>query len=389
MEHIEFNHEMYNFRDKPRANLNNIRYMLSRTQMIFKWTGLPDTIPERMLELYLQLFGFAVFAEVDGKLYAFRSGLGGAPDVYYQPTLAVIANPALNYSASLRIGEDCVLVNGDGTRTGLLPMFRKYSTALVENDISFDIATKNARISSVMSAPDTRTKKAAEKYLQDVEDGALGVIAEEPMLDGIRVQPAAASGAHSITDLIEYHQYIKASWYNDLGINANYNLKREAINGNEAQLNFDALLPLIDDMLRERQEGAERINAMFGTTIKVELASAWAMEQQAVEQALTGDQSEELEPAAAEDPAQPAETEAQPAEPDTQPAEIQSEEPEPDEQPAEPEETEQDAAEPAPAEDLTEAVESLTEVLEDLTEAVEVKEGGESDEAETADPDDQ
>lgn len=384
MEHIEFNSDLYCFRDKRRANLNYIRYMLSRTQMIFKWTGLPDTIPERMLELYLQLFGFAVFAKVGDNLYAFRSGLGGKPDVYYQPTLAVIANPALEFSASLKIGEECVLVNGDGTRTGLLPMFRKYATALTENDISFDIATKNARISSIMSAPDTRTKKAAEKYLQDVEDGALGVIAEEPMLDGIRVQPAAASGAHSITDLIEYHQYIKASWYNDLGINANYNLKREAINGTEAQLNFDALLPLIDDMLRERQEGAERINAMFGTTIKVELASAWAMEQKAVEQALTGDQSEELEPAAAEETAQP-------AEPDTQPAEIQSEEletetqpAETDEQPAEPEETEQDAAEPAPAEDLTEAVEDLTEVLENLTDALE---GGDDDEAETADPD--
>lgn len=384
MEHIEFNSDLYCFRDKRRANLNYIRYMLSRTQMIFRWTGLPDTIPERMLELYLQLFGFAVFAEVGGELYAFRCGLGGAPDVYYQPTLAVISNPALNYSDQLRIGVECVLVNGDGTRTGLLPMFRKYATALTENDISFDIATKNARISSIMSAPDTRTKKAAEKYLQDVEDGALGVIAEEPMLDGIRVQPAAASGAHSITDLIEYHQYIKASWYNDLGINANYNLKREAINGTEAQLNFDALLPLIDDMLRERQEGAERINAMFGTSIKVELASAWAMEQKAVEQALTGDQSEDLEPAAAEDPAEPA----------AQPAEIQSEEPEPETQPAEPdtqpaetEETEQDAAEPAPAADLTEAVEDLTEVLENLTDALDVKEGGESDDAETADTD--
>lgn len=380
MEHIEFNHDLYCFRDKEGANLNYIRYMLSRTQMIFRWTGLPDTIPERMLELYLQLYGCAVFAVVKDQLYAFRSGLGGKPDVYYQPTLATISNPALNYSASLKIGEECVLVNGDGTRTGLLPMFRKYATALTENDISFDIATKNARISSIMSAPDTRTKKAAEKYLQDVEDGALGVIAEEPMLDGIRVQPAAASGAHSITDLIEYHQYIKASWYNDLGINANYNLKREAINGTEAQLNFDALLPLIDDMLRERQEGAERINAMFGTSIKVELASAWALEQQAVEQALTGDQTEELEPAEAE-------TEAQPAESDAQPAEIQSEDSEPETQPAETEEPEQDAAEPAPAADLTEAVENLTEVLEDLTEAVEVNEGGESDDAETADTD--
>ena len=52
-------------------------------------------------------------------------------------------------------------------------------------------------------------------------------------------------------------------------------MKRESINSNESQLNDDMLHPLIDDMLRERQEGIDRVNKMFGTDIKVTFNSAW------------------------------------------------------------------------------------------------------------------
>ena len=65
------------------------------------------------------------------------------------------------------------------------------------------------------------------------------------------------------------------SWYNDLGLNANYNMKRESISASESDLNEDALLPFIDDMLQQRKLLAENVNAKFGTNIKVDLASSW------------------------------------------------------------------------------------------------------------------
>ena len=52
-------------------------------------------------------------------------------------------------------------------------------------------------------------------------------------------------------------------------------MKRESINSNEAQLNEDALLPLVDDMLMCRQQALEKVNNMFGTNISVELDSSW------------------------------------------------------------------------------------------------------------------
>ena len=87
-------------------------------------------------------------------------------------------------------------------------------------------------------------------------------------------------------NLIELEQYLKASWYNELGLNANYNMKRESINSGESQLNNDMLIPLVDDMLKRRKEGAEKVNNMFGTNITVELASAWEDNQEEIDEAL-------------------------------------------------------------------------------------------------------
>lgn len=266
--------DLYDFTDKERSLKDYVLYMLMRTQRIFKYTGLPDTIPQRMLEYQLQTHGFSCITRVGENLYAFYGGLGGEPDVYYRPTICVVANPALKFNKTLKIDEDCVIVRGDSYLRGLLPMFRRYATAMVENDLSFKLATINTRIQAWVTAPDDETKAAGDKFLEDIENGELGVIASNEFLDGLKTQPVQGS-MRTFTDLIEYQQYLKASWYNEIGLNANYNMKREKLSTTESQMNNDALLPLVDDMLEQRRIGVEAINAMFGTNITVEFDSSW------------------------------------------------------------------------------------------------------------------
>lgn len=265
---------LYDFNDKERCQRNYVTYMLNRMQRLFEYQGLPDTIPQRMLEMMLQINGFACFAKHNGKLYAFWGGLGGEPDEYYRPTKCVVSNPALKFSDTFEIGKDCVIVRNDSFLYGLIPLFSRYATAMVENDISFRMASINTRIEALLSAPDDATKKAAEKYLEDVEKGKLGVIAENAFLDGIKAQEVGRT-MRTFTDLIEYQQYLKASWFNEIGLNANYNMKREKLSTTESQMNNDALLPLVEDMLENRRKCLEEVNAMFGTDISVEFASSW------------------------------------------------------------------------------------------------------------------
>lgn len=269
-----FGLKLYDFNDKERAMRNYVVYMLNRTQRLFEYQGLPDTIPQRMLEFMLQINGFACFAKHNGKLYAFWGGLGGEPDEYYRPTKCVVSNPALKFSDTFEIDKDCVIVRNDSALYGLVPLFTRYATALVENDISFRMASINTRVEFLLSAPDDRTMQAGKKFLQDVEKGELGVIGENAFLDGIKAQEVGRS-MRTFTDLIEYQQYLKASWFNEIGLNANYNMKREKLSTTESQMNNDALLPLVEDMLESRRQCIEKVNAMFGTEISVDFASSW------------------------------------------------------------------------------------------------------------------
>lgn len=261
--------------DKDRAISSMVWYMFARTQSIFSWHNLPDTIPQRNLELYLQLNGSCAIYKKDGELFAFEGGFGGEPNVYYMPTIYTISNPALKFSTNAKIDEDCIIIPNDTAYQGLFPLHTRYARNMVETEISIQLANINSRIVSLISAQDDSTKKSADKYINDIMNGKLSIVGEKKFFDDLKVSPYSTHGYGVITDLIELMQYLKASWYNEIGLNANYNMKRESINSGESQLNNDALLPLIDDMKRCRENAIEKINAMFNTDISITYNSAW------------------------------------------------------------------------------------------------------------------
>ena len=272
---------IYDPRDKYKCQEQHIEYMLARTQQMFKYDGLPDTIPARILELYLQTNGHLCFYRHEGELYIYTGALGGEPNVYYMPTIYTISNPAQNLSKNLTIDKDCIVVSNDSLYIGLLPLYHKYAYHMAENELSMLVTDINLRIISLISASDDRTIESARKMLAEIESGKIGIISDSAFLEGVKVQSYSGnSGKGVLTDLIEYEQYLKASWYNEIGLDSNYNMKRETITATESQMNSDALLPLIDDMLHCRELGLEKVNAMFGTDIRVSLASAWEDNQE-------------------------------------------------------------------------------------------------------------
>lgn len=273
----------YNFKDK-KANITSYTvYMLNRTMQMFEYDSLPDTIPKRVLELYLLTNGHAVIVKHNGNLYVCFGGFSGEPDEYYMPKQYIVANPYLKLFKTYNIDSDCVLIRNDSLMYGLIPLFSRYATALVENDISMNMVDINSRIAALIDARDDATKASAEKFLKDVEAGENGVIASAAFFDGLRAQPYSEHSYQILTDLIEYHQYLRASWFNEIGLNANYNMKRESITADESQLNDDMLFPLIDDMLACRQEAIDKINDMFDTNISVRFGSTWYDNEKEVE----------------------------------------------------------------------------------------------------------
>ena len=285
IESITPNTNIRQFKNKQgTANLLN-DYTLLRLLKMFEYNGLPSTIPQYVLEFYLLTVGHCCIAQNDGALYAYVGGLGGEPNVYYQPTLYVVANPAQKLSKTFVIDEDCVLCKNDYLLRGIYPLINMYNSELAENHLSMHVNGIMKRITDIIKATSDDEKLAADKYLMDIVNGEIAsILSDETMFnDGFVTQPFGSKSTASMTELIEYHQYIKASLYNEIGLNANYNMKREAIMSGESELNHDALVPLVDMMLEARKEFCEKVNNLFGTDITVELSSAWGDNRDDVE----------------------------------------------------------------------------------------------------------
>lgn len=277
--------------DKKKSIFNYVMLMFDRTNQMFEYDALPDTIPAYMLELYLQLNGHVGLTEVNGKLYALPGGLGGAPDPYYRPTLYVVANPGLGYSASLDIlnhlppfGKQdsqgkCVVMRNDTNMRGLFYLFSRYATELAENDVSIRSAQINARQQTFIAASTDKQAASAQAYLDGLEKGKLAAVGAQAFLEGIEVMNVSTQASNSIIQLIELQQYLKASWYNEIGLNANFNMKREYLSEEEIRASTDVLLPLIDDMLRCREEAIDLVNQTYGTNIIVRKNSSWENKQ--------------------------------------------------------------------------------------------------------------
>lgn len=254
-------------------------YMYARLQQMFSYKNLPDTIPSEMFEYYLLSDGLCFVMEHEGNLYAFQGGLGGEPDPYYRPTKFTVANPALKMSKVCDIKTDGILCKNDKMWMGLDALVSRYAYLMATNLITLNVVDIMLRCIALLSAPDDKTKKSAELYLDKLVKGELGVIGDNPFFEGIKLQTLPSSNGSYLTQFIELHQYYKGSFYNEIGLNANFNMKREAIGKGEASLSQDSLLPLCDSMFECRIENVKRINEMFGTEIEVDYSSAWKENQ--------------------------------------------------------------------------------------------------------------
>lgn len=275
---------------KQKSSKYYFRYLLDRTMMMFKYDGLPDTIPQNILERYLQVNGVAAITRApDDNLYVFNGSWGGQQDIYYRPTKFIIANPHLSQltdgTSSKTFTKECtiygteehdaVLLRNDTEWASLTPLIARYAVLMCENCITVRSATIMLRCLALLSGSNDKEYKSALAYLSKLEAGELGAIAESAFSEGVKMQSPPSNNGSYLTQFIELQQYLKGSFFNELGLRANYNMKREAIGQGESTLDADSILPLCDNMLQCRREDMQKVNDLFGTNISVDFSSAW------------------------------------------------------------------------------------------------------------------
>lgn len=283
---------MYDYLDKD-TNVKDFKnHMFNKSLHMFKYDNLPDTIPFLELEKLLQGNGYAVIAKHNEQLYAFNGSFTGS-DVYGNPTHVIVTNPYLKMNKTFELGKDCVLIKNDDMMNGLTNIYEKYGIMLVETDITLLISNFNKRIQTLISSNDDNTRESAEIYLEKVKEGELGVIGESKLFDSLKVVNKSVNGGTSFTEIVELQQYLKATLSNEIGLNANYNMKRERLNVSEVEMNTDNLFPLVDNFFQNRKEGIMKVNELFDLDIEVEFTSIWKLKQEVLQEETDSIEDEE------------------------------------------------------------------------------------------------
>lgn len=275
---------------------------LGRTLGMFEYEDVPDTFDPVVFEIYLQTQGYAIVCkpnDTHGKpdgIYVLQGSLGGELDASYRPTLAMPVSPYLQYSAQLEIGKDCVVVRANEIYRGINEINSFYAGLLAEAYTTLRIQLINLRAPVIVKTDDDDTKASADEYFKALEAGDLKSFLSkntiEDLAEGASGIDYTNRGQSHIKDTMELIQYLHAQWNIAIGLNDNYNMKREAINSTEVDSNTEPLMTWVDAQLESRKKGIKEINEMSGTSIKVKLGADWQRAYEYVLQALENAESD-------------------------------------------------------------------------------------------------
>lgn len=351
----------------------------------------PDVINYNFMMLQLLLGGRICFFRRKGDiLTALNANSASEPDLYYLPRKVLVVSPYLIGEYILTPGKDCEVVYCtsldqyrymDYTIGGIKPLLMYTADLLADTIVSISVALKNIRLSNVLAADDQNVVDSIRAAVEKMYNGEPYIVVQSTLVSTLQSFPVRQNvQTNELLQLIELYQYIWARFYEQIGIKTHDNMKKERMITAEVDEGADMALFNIDDLRQSISEGLDRVNAMFGTSMRLRVNPLIQQQQQAPE-----DQTDDgSEPAAAEpesgggfmrsiyeaaaqrvaemirggsDPAEPAEEE-----PDGEP------ETEPDDQSG-------DSSEPEPVADLAqqwmEAAEQITEIVDDIEEQAE------------------
>lgn len=257
-------------------------YFFRMLVKMFRWENLPEGWESEDIERKLLTGGFIVCRKVgESRFYGNEftgCAIGGKLNWKFLPKTANISNPYMPevQGTNLEIGKECVVIKSDSFYEGLSGLVHRYAVLLAECVLTMRIASVNARVPAVLSADSSNSAEGLKEVILKAEEGEeIGVVASGMVSKGIQSADYGRNSVSAIKDMIELMQYIKGSFFLEIGIDANYNMKRSYISDAETGKEDAVVLPFIDDMMQCRKDGAKQWNEYTGDNIKPVFDSAW------------------------------------------------------------------------------------------------------------------
>ena len=256
------------------------RSLFQRCESVIEFTGIPEEWEGNILEFFyycLFRFGFLCVWHDDNFGLVFNPCNISGIDFYYNPTTAIIANPAIKDGLRLDIGKDCELIKLTPDYMGIWDIISYYAEKLSMLDSAVNMAIMNSKMSWLIGAKNKGVAETLKRVYDKMQKG-------EPLVifDKVPDDPATKSepfqfiekdvkSSYIVTDLLHDMSTILHNFDCEVGIPTMNFEKKERMITNEAQSQ------IIDSMSRSTvwldtlKETLSKVNKMFDLNIDCRL----------------------------------------------------------------------------------------------------------------------
>lgn len=247
---------------------------------IYKYTGLPKSLPAREILMNLIMTGHAVIFQNGTDLVTTKTVLFDF-DLYYRPTKATFGNVRIN-SRTLNLGVDSEVVylnhiegnvlTNQAVDSGLRSFILRYARQLADIESTANIYSVNMRATSFPVASDDITREQVENFYNKLVLGERAVITDNMIIECFRnVEIANRITNDTLNDILIARDKVLANFFQDIGVKYRQEQKKAQLTEDEVEADEQLLVIDVEQMREVQQEGFDRVNDLFGTDIKVSI----------------------------------------------------------------------------------------------------------------------
>ena len=248
--------------------------LINKIIRLFKYEGLPPTIPGTELEKITILTGKAGIVKTSNYGYvtvpAAPYGVGLYPAYY---PLAMWSTPLIKGDGV--VNKDIVIIRNNAFLTGMELTVNRYARMMADVESTLALTLVNVRQPSMAAAPDEHTAYSYQAARLAMTLGDTEAILNKSVLDDIKTIDAIHTiPATLLTDIVQVRDELLSQFFAEFGV-ASRQSKRAPMTITEVESDVQVMTVNITDMLESRRESLDALRAVFGLDVTVDLHPAY------------------------------------------------------------------------------------------------------------------
>ena len=258
------------------------RALFQRAASVIDFKNLPDKWSGGVFDFFIYCLyrnGFiGVTDKVEDRGLIFQPGTLSGYDIYYQPTEFLFANPALEKSERLKIGEDCELIKLTPDFMGVWDIISYYAEKLAVLDNALNMSLINNKFAFMLAAKNKQASEAFKKMIDKVNSGEPAVIYDMKLVNDSQDKSEPwqlwsrdhMKENYLTTMQLQDFNTILHNFDKEIGIPTIPVEKKERMITDEANSTVIDAISRSEIWLKTLKSSLKNVNAMYGLNIEVE-----------------------------------------------------------------------------------------------------------------------